>query len=168
MKFQFLSFLSLTASAVALHPHSSSVVDDTCIAPGVCLPPTSSDYTKFGRTLAVPRKQWGDSGGFCGSLSIQVIGLSYGVYHSQDYIRKCAPKSDPLGHGDDDLGYEILHSNIEPALDNLGFTFNSWDWENQVHPQGKQYLQWMKEELVGGGGIVQVRNHDERIKNIQN
>ncbi|GMH56987.1 hypothetical protein TrST_g9702 [Triparma strigata] len=155
MKFQFLSLLGLTASALALHPHSSSSSDDLCVAPGVCEPPSSTEYTKFGRTAAIPRKQWGDSGGFCGSLSIQVIGLSYGVYHSQDSIRKCAPKSDPLGHGDDDLGYEILHSNIEPALDTLGYTFNSWDWENQVQPQGKEYLQWMKDELVGGGGIVQ-------------
>lgn len=103
----------------------------------------------------MPRNQWGDSGGFCGALSVQVIGMSYGVWHSQDIIRKQAPASDPLGHGDDDLGYEILHSNIDSALENLGFEYESWDWEKQPKPQGTAYLQWMKNKLTAGNGIVQ-------------
>jgi len=104
---------------------------------------------------AAPRKQWGDSGGFCGSVSIQVIGLSYGVYHSQDVIRKQAGPGTPPGHGDEEEGYEILHSNIEGALDKLGLTYNSWDWERQQQPQGKEYLSFMKENLAKGSGIVQ-------------
>ena len=81
--------------------------------------------------------------------------MSYGVYHSQDIIRKQAPVADPPGHGDPDEGYEILHSNIEGALDNLGLSYSSWDWENQPKPQGANYLSWLKGQLVSGAGIVQ-------------
>ena len=103
----------------------------------------------------LPRSQWGDSGGFCGALSIQVIGMSYGVYHSQDVIRKQAPEANPPGHGDPTEGYEILHSNVEGALQNLKFDFTSWDWENEPKPQGQAYLSWLKGQLVEGSGVVQ-------------
>ena len=145
---------TLLLSGIASIAYGSNT-DSLCVAPGTCQPPSDLSYEVSGRIDAVPRKQWGDSGGFCGALSIQVIGMSYGVYHSQDVIRKQAPRSDPLGHGDDDLGYEILHSNINGAMENLGFEYESWDWENQPKPQGKNYLKWMKRKLAAHNGIVQ-------------
>eukprot|EP00520_Triparma_pacifica_P015815 CAMPEP_0118636354 /NCGR_PEP_ID=MMETSP0785-20121206/2575_1 /TAXON_ID=91992 /ORGANISM="Bolidomonas pacifica, Strain CCMP 1866" /LENGTH=346 /DNA_ID=CAMNT_0006527469 /DNA_START=38 /DNA_END=1078 /DNA_ORIENTATION=+ len=133
---------------------SADDTDSLCITPGTCQPPSDLDYKVFGRIDAVPRKQWGDSGGFCGALSIQVIGMSYGVWHSQDVIRKQAPASDPLGHGDDEEGYEILHSNVDGALENLGFEFESWDY-TQPTPHGEKYLSWLKEKLAADNGVVQ-------------
>jgi hypothetical protein len=130
--------------------------DPLCIAPGTCTPPDASLYPfASGRVNAVPLKQWGDSGGFCGSVSIKVLALSHGYYISQDLIRKAAGPGTPPGHGDDAEGYEILHSNIAGALDNLGLAYNSWDWENQPRPQGQDYLRYLKTNLQAGNGIVQ-------------
>jgi len=138
---------------LALLPLASA---STCVFPGTCSPPDAGDYPFVGgRKYAVPRRQWGDSGGFCGALSIQVIGMSYGVYHSQDVIRKQAPVADPPGHGNPTEGYEILHSNVEGALQNLHFDYTSWDWENEPKPQGQAYLSWLKKQLVEGSGVVQ-------------
>lgn len=125
--------------------------DSLCIYPGICQPPIDYKYIT-GRDV-IPRYQWTISGGFCGSLSIQSIGLTYGIWISQDLIRKSAPKAE--GHGNPIEGYEILHSNIEEALSNLHFTYNSWDWKNIPEPQGNNYLLWMKNELLQNHAIVQ-------------
>lgn len=139
-----LIFKAVCASTIS---NSNS---ESCVYPGTCIPPARS-YTA-GRDV-VPRKQWGDSGGFCGALSIQAIGLSYGAWISQDLIRKAAPKGE--GHGNPIQGYEILHSNIEEALANLHFTYDSWDWEGSTHPQGSDYLGWLKQQLLQDNGVVQ-------------
>jgi hypothetical protein len=69
--------------------YTASADDPACVAPGTCVEPDQTEYPHVaGRVHATPRKQWGDSGGFCGALSIQAISLSYGVWHSQDLIRK--------------------------------------------------------------------------------
>ena len=93
--------------------------------PGTCSPPEA----KFvGGRNVIPRKQWGDSGGFCGSSSIQTIAMSYDAWISQDLIRKAAPDN-VAGHGNEIEGYEILHNNIEGCLDNLKLTYSPWDYE---------------------------------------
>ena len=98
-----------------------------------------------------PRKQWGDSGGYCGSLSIQAIALSHGVWISQDQVRKAAGPGG--GHGDKMNGYEILHTNIGGALDTLKLDHNDWDF-NKPEPQYKGYLLWLKQQLARGWGVV--------------
>ena len=73
----------------------------------------------------MPRNQWTNSGGFCGSLSTQTSALSFGAYLSQDIIRRNAPKAG--GHGNPLQGYEILHTNIEATLENLHLRYESWE-----------------------------------------
>jgi hypothetical protein len=142
MLYSILSFAVLVVGAMG---------DNSCVAPGVCTPPNDYKYTA-GRDV-VPRVQWPDSGGFCGSSSIQAIAQSYGAWISQDLIRKAAPEGG--GHGNPIQGYEILHTNIESALSTLHFKYESWDWENAPQPQGSDYLAWMKQQLVNDNGIVQ-------------
>lgn len=137
--FAVLSALSLVISE-----------DSLCVDPGTCTPPASK-FVK-GRDV-VPRYQWTGSGGFCGSSSIQSIIQSFGAYYSQDLIRKAAPKSE--GHGNPIQGYEILHSNIEPALQALGIKYNAWDWQYEPLPQGLKYLSWLKSQLLQDNGVVQ-------------
>ena len=86
-----------------------------CVEPAVCAPPAQA---QFQRVMAVPsRQQWEQGGGYCGSLSIQAIAQSYGAWISQAEVRKAAGPGG--GHGDKENGYEILHTNIGGALDNL-------------------------------------------------
>lgn len=56
--------------------------------------------------------------------------MSWGAYISQDLVRKAAPPGG--GHGDPDSGYEILHTNIHDALDELKLTHDIWDWNSAV------------------------------------
>ena len=60
-------------------------VDDACVYPGTCHPPSSYKY--IGGRDVVPRYQWTTSGGFCGAVSIQAIALTYGMWVSEDLIR---------------------------------------------------------------------------------
>jgi len=103
--------------------------------------------------MPVPsRNQWYYSGGFCGALSIQSIALSHGVYLSQKLIRQAAPPGG--GHGDRTDGYEILHTNIQTALDKLKFSYNRWNYETEPTPQSNAYLAWLKQELASGHAVV--------------
>jgi len=101
------------------------------MAPGICTPPENYKYSKVLKTS--PRSQWITDGGFCGSMSIQTIALSHGVYISQDLLRKAAAPGG--GHGEPGLGYEILHTNIGGALDKLGFLHEEFDYVNTPIPQ---------------------------------
>ena len=76
-----LSALAVVSTATALHPFNSSllVVDSECQTPGTCEPPD----LKYSRVIPTsPRQQWGDSGGYCGSVSVQTIALSLGTWVS--------------------------------------------------------------------------------------
>ena len=79
-------------------------------------------------------------------MSIQTIALSHGVYISQDLLRKAAAPGG--GHGEPGLGYEILHTNIGGALDNLGFIHEEFDYVNEPVPQQESYLNWLKKHLA--------------------
>jgi len=127
----------------------SDIHAQDCQSPGTCSPPKA----RFLRVMPVTsRLQWTYSGGFCGALSIQSIALSYGAWISQTLIRKAAP--DGGGHGDPDDGYEVLHTNIEPALNNLKMTFAGWPYHTTQQPQSNSYLAWLKKELCAGHPIV--------------
>ncbi len=150
---QFVIFAVLGASVA--FADLNLLLEKECVQPGVCVPPRPSDYKYVAGRDAIPRVQWGSEGGFCGAVSIQTIALTYGYWVSQDLVRKATPDNGQGGHGNPDDGYEVLHSNIEDTLDNLGITYNSWDWENEVHPQGQNYLAWLKSELLSDHGVVQ-------------
>jgi hypothetical protein len=78
--------------------------------------------------------------------------LTHGVWISQDLIRKNAAPGG--GHGNDTLGYEILHTNIEGALTNLGFKYDAFDYLNIPLPQSYSYISWLKSKLAQGQGVV--------------
>jgi hypothetical protein len=65
-------------------------------------------------------------------MSIQTIALAHGVYISQDLLRKAAAPGG--GHGGPGFGYEILHTNIGGALDNLGFIHEEFDYAKLPTP----------------------------------
>ena len=140
MKFLALPLLAATFASA----------DDSCVAPGTCTPP---DLKYVAGRDVIPRKQWGNSGGFCGAMSVQSIALSYGLYVSQDLIRKATDKG--AGHGNRIEGYEVLHSNIDSTLSNLLLEGESWDYANEQHPQGERYLSWLKGQLANDNGVVQ-------------
>ena len=114
-----------------------------CQAPGTCKPPAALHSVV---APVSPRLQWGDSGGYCGALSVQTIALSFGAYISQDVVRKAAPEGG--GHGDKRDGYEILHTNIAQALTKLRIRFDYWDFKSHAQPQVDAYRAWLKSHLV--------------------
>uniref|UniRef100_A0A7S1U2H4 Peptidase C39-like domain-containing protein n=1 Tax=Phaeomonas parva TaxID=124430 RepID=A0A7S1U2H4_9STRA len=134
------ALVGLTALAAA---------DDECVYPGTCTPPDRA----FERVAPLrPRHQWTDDGGYCGSLSIQMIGMTYGTYVSEDVVRKAAAPGG--GHGDPKNGYEILHTNIAGALSNLGFAYEQFDYESTPVPQSYAFLGFLKQNLANGSPIV--------------
>lgn len=58
--------------------------------------------------------------------------MTKGAYISQDVVRKHTPYGG--GHGERELGYEILTTNIGQALENLKIDHEVWDTENQPKP----------------------------------
>jgi len=78
--------------------------------------------------------------------------MTKGAYISQDLIRKAAPFGG--GHGNHQLGYEILPGNIGQALDNLKISHELWDSENEPTPQSPNFMKWMKKSIVAGSPIV--------------
>ena len=54
--------------------------DLQCMSPGICEAPTNYKFSSLRKTE--PRSQWITDGGFCGSMSIQTLALSHGVYIS--------------------------------------------------------------------------------------
>lgn len=137
------------ASVVALDstPINPTSDDPNCQYPGTCVAPTR----KYSNVMNVePRHQWGDSGGYCGSLSVQAIAESYGLWISQTVVRKSA--ADGGGHGNPTDGYEILHTNIEGALDNLMLTYETF--ASNDYPQSPAYLEWLKQKLAASQPVV--------------
>lgn len=163
LSFSFLS-LGLFSSSVSSSPSdnnnkmghinssSSSSLGSfpgSCVAPAVCEAPEHAVHSLVRPVQS--RQQWEISGGFCGSLSIQAIAMSYGAYISQREVRRAAGPGG--GHGDKQDGYEILHTNIGGALDTLKLTHDDWDY-TQPLPQTEEYLSWLKSELASGHPVV--------------
>jgi len=145
-------FNNIKAAILALFATSAvfAQTDPLCVAPGNCQTPTNALYSSVIPTS--PRYQWTTGGGFCGALSIQTVALAHGVWISEDIIRKNAGPGG--GHGNEREGYEILHTNIEGALTNLGLKYEAFDYENTPLPQSYSYLGWLKSQLARGRGVV--------------
>jgi len=88
------------------------------------------------RQLDIPgRLQWDNADGYCGEESIQMIGLYYGNYISEDFCRTAAGGEVLFG---DDNGEDVLNS--------FAFNYDEWDY-NASTPQYQNYLVWIKQEL---------------------
>jgi hypothetical protein len=90
---------------------------------------------QINRQLDIPaRLQWDNANGYCGETSIQMIGLYFGNYISQNSCRTIA-------------GGEVLVSvNEEAILNTLSFTYEAWDY-TITSPQYQEYLIWMKKHI---------------------
>jgi hypothetical protein len=98
---------------------------------------SQNSYGQINRKINIPgRLQWDNSNGYCGETSIQMIGLYYGNYISQNISRTIAGGSQVL----------IGNTNGENTLDKLAFNFEVWDF-NKTTPQYKDYLIWLKKQL---------------------
>ena len=82
----------------------SERTEGRCCKPGVCVEPPSN----FKRVLPIqPRQQWNIAGGFCGSLSIQVMMMGHGAWVSEDLIRKANIGAPCHGHSATAEGCEL-------------------------------------------------------------
>jgi hypothetical protein len=81
-----------------------------------------------------PRLQWPNANGYCGETSIQMCGLYYGSYISQQLCRTVAG------------GEVLIHLNDTAALSALSLNYSEWD-PALATPQYQPYLNWVKQNL---------------------
>lgn len=109
---------------------------------------TTPPSTKYSVLQPIsPRLQWGNDGGYCGSMSIQQIALGQGVWLSQQQVRNHTVP----GGGHDE---EILETNIELALTNLHLKFEGFQYKTLPTPQADSYRSFIKKHLLQGHGVV--------------
>lgn len=121
-----------------------------CCYPGICVEPPS----KYKKVLSIkPRLQWNINGGFCGSLSIQVILMGHGAWISQDLIRKANIGSQCFGHGDKTNGCEVGPENYAETAKGLKLKYDVWNY-NQTKPQAPAFKAWIKSHLVKGAPVM--------------
>ncbi len=89
-----------------------------------------------------PRLQWTHSNGYCGSCSVQSIGLFFGSYVSQDAVRNTI--------GDQEV---LVAVNEDGVLDALRFEYERWDY-NAPQPQYQDYLVWTKGHLHDRSPVI--------------
>ena len=124
---------------------SAQLNDGRCCYPGVCVEPDS----KFKEVLPVrPRKQWNTAGGFCGSLSIQVMMLGHGAWISEDLIRKGNIGAKCHGHSSPTDGCEVGPENYAETAQGLRLRYDVWDYVGQPQPQAAGFKAWIKAHLV--------------------
>ena len=102
--------------------------------------------------LPIPgRHQWPDRDGYCGSNSIQMNMLYHGAWFSQKIVRSAVDLGNCTAGG---VGNEILHNNIECALNYLKVEYDSWGYKTEPRPQYKKYLVWVKRHLAQRHPVV--------------
>ncbi|WP_260261733.1 C39 family peptidase [Vibrio intestinalis] len=91
--------------------------------------------------LNIPNLNWDvftpgvDRVGWCGEVSIQMIALYYGYYHSQKTINQLGnPKH-----------LDLYSDEIEPVLKQLGFKYTTYI--NHSDKDVSDYVQWLKDNL---------------------
>lgn len=99
------------------------------------------------------RKQWTHAGGYCGENSIQTIALRFGMYTSQELIRKFADNRELLvgppgvvGQGAQDEGPYAGHM----PCDVMGLDYDLFDTLGTQAPQQKAYYDWCKDHVKTG------------------
>lgn len=109
---------------------------------------------KFKKVLPVAgRFQWDESGGFCGSLSIQTMALTYGAWISQDVVRKANRGGLCFGHTDEHQGCEVGPENYGLTARNLKLKYDEWDFAQHM-PQAPEFKKWIKAHLVKGEPVM--------------
>jgi len=137
--------LALLTAAVGQTP-PADVYPGLCVEPAVCTPPNA----KFSKVLPVQsRQQWINKDGYCGSVSVQASAMAYGMWISQDQVRRAAGGKDVPGGG-----LEIYYRNIVPAFSTLKLTHEDWDYQRESQPQYKNYFKWLKRQLVAGHPVT--------------
>jgi len=102
-----------------------------------------------------PRFMWGWSPpptavGYCGSMSLQTVGLYYGNWITQD-----AARGTHGGHGPkNSLLLGGLHSSESHALKILHFNHTSWDSFHESTPQAEDFLQWSREAIYEKDPVI--------------
>lgn len=99
------------------------------------------------------RQQWSHAGGYCGENSIQTIAQRYGVYASQELIRKYADNRELLvgppseiGRGGQDEGPYAGHL----ACEVMGLDYELFDTLGTQKPQQKAYYTWVRDHAKQG------------------
>lgn len=143
-----MSLLALLSSLPAFAPPLPA--EGPCVAPGVCEAPPA----KFTSLLPIrPRQQWNVEGGFCGSLSVQVMMMGYGAYVSEDLVRKANIGAPCFGHGDDQHGCEVGPENYNATAHGLRLRYDVWDY-SQPAPQADAFKAWVKQHLRQGEPVM--------------
>lgn len=116
-----------------------------CCHPGVCVEPPS----KHKEVLPIqPRQQWNIAGGFCGSLSIQVLMMGKGAWVSEDLIRKANIGAACHGHTSPGDGCEVGPENYAETAKGLRLKHDVWDFLGQPQPQARAFKAWIKAHLA--------------------
>ena len=117
--------------------------DEFCYRPGSCeVPP----YVFSAVAATAPRAAWTSSGGYAAAASIQTVALTYGVWVSQSVVRLAA--DDGGGEGSAKRGWQVLHDNIGPALEELGFSYEYFGDEIVGGDDtGDAFVAWLKSKL---------------------
>jgi len=92
------------------------------------------------------RFMWGWTGnvnGYCGETTIQMAGLYYGNYFSQEQVRYAAGNAEV-----------IIDVNAHEAIQNLFMTFERWDINKQKQPQAQNFIKWAKAAIDNGSPVM--------------
>lgn len=101
-----------------------------------------------------PRYMWGWSppewaSGYCGSMSLQTIGLYFGNWITEDAARG--------SNGGHDAKHALLIGMGESenhALKVFRFNFTSWDDGRERRPQHTAFLKWAKDAIDAGEPVI--------------
>ncbi|MEI6764953.1 MAG: T9SS type A sorting domain-containing protein [Bacteroidota bacterium] len=109
----------------------------------MCVTLPAVTHAQINRLLPIAaRLQWDNANGYCGEESIQMCGLYFGNYISQDVVRTVAG------------GELLIGVNDVAALNAFSFNCEEWDFDNQVTPQYQNYLVWVKEHLYNYSPVI--------------
>lgn len=137
---------SVVATTLLTLALGQSGVPGECVAPATCTPPAAI-YSRVAPVQS--RQQWVNKDGYCGSLSVQASAMAFGMWISQDQVRRAAGGGQYPGGGE-----EIYFENIVPALETLKLTHEDWDYQGEPQPQYKNYFKWLKKQLVAGHPVT--------------
>lgn len=130
---------------------AAAVNRSSCVSPGVCEAPAR----KYVKSWPIkPRQQWNTAGGFCGSVSVQVMMMSYGAWVSQDLVRKANIGAPCAGHSSAGMGCEVAPENYNLTAAGLNTHYDVWDYAGQPQPQAKAFKSWIKSHLAKGAPVM--------------
>ena len=95
------------------------------------------------------RKMWETNHGYCGEVSLQVVGLQMGFWLGQNQARSLAG------------GEALLGSNFDKLLDSMHLQYTSWSGSNTLNDR-REFLQWIKNGVMAGKPVIfAVKTHEK-------